>query len=221
MLHEIRKARSGARSTLDAVPNRTQKFIAINEHTTFGLADHDIRCHRKRRGDIEESCVMGLCDFGRTANRDHILGNTRVDGHRGAGDRSVNRFRSIARGRCRSSHTREAVLRTWGNARRGNPCDEIHPPECRSPGSFLRRRAFFANTTCPSEERPSSRNRSRGVADAHRYRREFLELAEASLAFCESVFWISSFGHTGNRLGDSRPGSMVDYRGGCSKAIES
>jgi len=80
MLHEIRKARSGGWSTLGAVPNRTQKFIAINEDTSFALADHDIRCHRKRRGGVEESCVMGLCDFRRAANRDHLLGNTRVDG---------------------------------------------------------------------------------------------------------------------------------------------
>ena len=101
--------------------------------------------------------------------------------------RFVIRFRSIARGRYRSSHMREAVLGIWGNARRDNPCDEIHPPECRSPGSFHRRRAFFGNTTCHSEERRSLRNRFRGVADAHRYRRECLELADPGLAFCESV----------------------------------
>jgi hypothetical protein len=80
MLHETRKARSGGWSTLGAVPNRTQKFIAINEDTSFALADHDNRCHRKRHGGIEESCVMGLCDFRRAANRDQPLGNTRVDG---------------------------------------------------------------------------------------------------------------------------------------------
>lgn len=188
MLHEIRKARSGGWSTLGAVPNRTQKFIAINEDTSFAPADHDIRCHRKRCGGVEESCVMGLCDFRRAANRDHVLGNTRAGGFEDfLASRFVVPFRSTARGRRRSSHTREAVHRTWDNARPGNPCDEIHPPECRSPGSFHRRRAFFGNTICRSEETPSLRNRSQGVEDAHRYRRECLELADPSLAFCESV----------------------------------
>lgn len=101
--------------------------------------------------------------------------------------RFVIRFRSIARGRCRSSHTREEVLRIWGNAPRGNPCDEIHRSEFRSPGSFRRRRAFFASTTCRSEERPSLCSRSRGGADAHRYRREDLKLADSGLASCENV----------------------------------
>jgi hypothetical protein len=188
MLHEIRKARSGGWSTLGAVPNRTQKFIAINEDTSFAPADHDIRCHRKRCGDVEESCVMGLCDFRRAVNRDQLLGNTRADGFADfPPGRFVVPFRSIARGRCRSSHTQGAAPRTWGNARCGNPCDEIHPPECRSPGSFLHLPAFFANTIYRSEETPSLRNRSQGVADAHRYRRECLELADPNLAFCESV----------------------------------
>jgi hypothetical protein len=189
MLHEIRKARSGGWSTLGAVPNRTQKFIAINEDTSFALADHDIRCHPRRCDGVEESSVMGLCDFRRAANRDQLLGNTWTDGFLRSSWRPVFviRFRSIARGQCRSSHMREAVLRTWGNARRGNRCDEIHPPECRSPGSFHRRHAFFAHMTCRAEERPSLRSRSRGVADVHRYRRECLELADPGLAFWESV----------------------------------
>ena len=124
--------------------------------------------------------------------------------------RCITCFRSTARGRRRSNRMREEVLRTWGNARFGTPCDELHLVGCRNPGSLRRRRVAFADTTCPSEKISSLRNSSPGGVDVHRYRSVCQEVANQSLAFCARTFRDQLI-QASRKIGDQRP-SWVDLR---------